>query len=359
MKTFTQTRGIYRRGTVYWFTAQKDKKRHWISLHTSDLATAIRKASQLRQSPIIESGMLLKHCVERFVREKAAARCRGAKNGWAKRTADSKIYVLRAFANFCGSIAPARVTADHVRSFYKERLQTRNAQTAYGNYMTIRSFFHWAVEEKLTYENPCLAIKVESPPTAPRRDYCTPDIVRKLIDECPRDDLKYVLYCGFHAGMRALEIVESVPRWFDLDNNMIHMRKTDTMEFKDLAERDIETSHEFINWIKNVYGLREPFMLHPDCIHRRSRYRYDFRRPFTQYMRQQGCEWVTPHIMRHTFASLLASRDPSQGGPSDFEIANWMGIDLRTYQRTYAKLRPRHSGAVDLALKSGCHSAPQ
>jgi integrase len=66
-------------------------------------------------------------------------------------------------------------------------------------------------------------------------------------------------------------------------------------------------------------------------------------------MKEQECEWVTPHIMRHTFATLLASMDPLLGGPSDFEIATWMGIDLRTYQRTYAKLRPRR-GALDKAF---------
>ncbi len=344
--------GIYKRGNIFWFTVQKDKKRIWTSLHTSDLATAIRKATQLRTSPLVESGLLLKHCVERFVKEKAIARQRGSRNGWATRTADSKIYVLRKFAEFCGRITPERVTPDHVRAFYQSRLKTRNAQTAYGNYMTVRSFFHWAVEERLAHDNPCLAVKVEAPPQAPRRDFCSAQLVRKLIDECPRDDLKYVLYCGFHAGMRALEIVESVPWWFDLESNMIHMRKTDTIQFKDLSERDIETSQEFIAWIKNTYGLRQPFMLHPECTHGRSRYRYDFRKPFTDYMRSQGCEWVTPHIMRHTFASLLASRDPSKGGPSDFEIASWMGIDLRTYQRTYAKLRPRHSGAVDMAFRA-------
>ena len=96
----------------------------------------------------------------------------------------------------------------------------------------------------------------------------------------------------------------------------------------------------FQAFIRDEYGLREPFMLHPENEHRKNRHRYDFRRPFYEYMEKQECEWVTPHIMRHTFATLLASMDPLLGGPSDFEIATWMGIDLRMYQRTHAKLRP-------------------
>ena len=99
-------------------------------------------------------------------------------------------------------------------------------------------------------------------------------------------------------------------------------------------------SGDFHRFIQDQYGLREPFMLHPEKEHGKNHYRYDFGRPFHEYMKQQNCPWVTPHIMRHTFASLLASMDPMLGGPSDFEIATWMGIDLRTYQRTYAKIRP-------------------
>lgn len=342
------TRGIYKRGDTYWLNVQKENKRTFVSLHTSDFATAIRKAARIRHSPQITSGLLLENCVERFVQAKRLARERGAKHGWAWRSAQSKIYTLRMFAVFCGRITPERVNKEHVKRFYEAKLHTLNAQTAYGYYMTVRSFFGWCVTEHLARENPCLEFKVEAPPAAPRKDFCSPELVAKLIDECERDDLKYVLYCGFHAGMRVLEIVESVPWWFSPERGRVDLRKTPTIDFKDLEERWVPLTAEFQAFIRE-YGLREPFMLHPEKQHGKNRYRYDFRRPFYEYMKQQKCTWVTPHIMRHTFASLLASMDPMLGGPSDFEIATWMGIDLRTYQRTYAKLRPRH-GALDKAF---------
>ena len=334
---------------------QKDNHRTFIPLKTGDLPTAIRKAAQIRHSPQITSGLLLENCVERFVQEKRAARERGAKRGWAWRSAHSKIYTLRMFATFCGRISPDRVNKEHIKRFYESKLHTLNAQTAYGYYMTVRSFFNWCVTEHLARENPCVEFKVEAPPAAPRKDFCEPELVAKLITGCERDDLKYVLYCGFHAGMRALEIVESVPSWFDLKRHQLRLRKTPTIDFKDLEERNIVMSGDFHRFIQDEYGLREPFMLHPENKHGKNRYRYDFRRPFYEYMKQQNCPWVTPHIMRHTFASLLASMDPMLGGPSDFEIATWMGNDLRTYQRTYAKLRPRR-GALDKAFH--CESKP-
>jgi len=346
-------RGIYRRGQIYWLNAQKNNKRQWISLHTSDPAEAIRKAARHRQQPEITSGgLVIGDVIERFVREMRSAREHGSRNGWARRTADSKIYTLRMFAGFVGRKIPDRVTSGDVKDFYGERLEGRNAQTAYGNYMTLRSFFNWCSDKRIVRENPCLAIKVEAPPRAARKNFCSPELVAKLIGEAPRLDLKYVLYCGFHAGLRFLEIVESVPWWFDLDRANLHLRKTPTIDFKDLEERIVPMTGAFRKFIADEHGLQEPFMLHPEIVkHRKNRYRWDFTRPFREYMKAQECEWVTPHIMRHTFASLLASMDPKLGGPSDFEICSWMGIDLRTYQRTYAKLRPRR-GALDKAFQA-------
>ena len=53
-------------------------------------------------------------------------------------------------------------------------------------------------------------------------------------------------------------------------------------------------------------------------------------------MQTQGCERITPHIMRHTFASLLAS-----AGVSIYKIAVWLGDDVRVVQQHYAKLLPQ------------------
>jgi len=48
------------------------------------------------------------------------------------------------------------------------------------------------------------------------------------------------------------------------------------------------------------------------------------------------CAWVTPHVARHTFASLLAS-----AGVSIYKIAQWLGDDVRVVQQHYAKLLPK------------------
>ena len=53
-------------------------------------------------------------------------------------------------------------------------------------------------------------------------------------------------------------------------------------------------------------------------------------------MAAQKCVWVTPHVMRHTFASLLASRDGSI-----YKIAKWLGDGVEVTQKHYAHLLPK------------------
>lgn len=328
-------RGIYKRGNVYWLAVQKDKKRHFISLGTDDYAQAILNATRIRHSPSVESGSILKYAVERFI----------AQSGWSRASVDSRGYVLKKFAEWCGDILPSDVRTDRVKRYHSARLECCTEATAYSSLGVVSRFFDWCRdEEKTVRENPCDALTVPYPEASPRKDFCTPELVEKLIRECDRDDLKFVLLCGFHAGLRAIEIVEAVPFWFDLERRQLHLRKTPTCRFKDREERSVPLTSQFSEFLKS-YGLREPFMLHPEKLHARNRYRWDFGRPFREYMAAQGCPWVTPHIMRHTFASLLAS-----AGESIYRIAVWLGDDVRVVQGRYAKLLPVR-GKLDEAFQ--------
>jgi integrase len=346
-------RGIYLRGKVYWLAVQQDRKRQFVTLDTSDPAIAIQKAKLVRKSGKIESGTLLDHAIERFLTHMTERTEAGHRDGWAKATVNSKCYVLRAFAAWAGKIPCDRINEKMLKEYHRQRVKESSAQTAYGNLMTIRSFFNWAKETNLVRANPAIECKFQAPETIGRKDFCTGALAAKLIAECPREDLKFVLFCGFHLGMRFLEIVEAVPWWFDMDRGICHLRKTPTIQFKDREERSVPMTAQMLAFLRE-YGLREPFMLHPEKLHgpkrpSRSmkgwRYRYDFKRPFNEYMKAQGCPWVTPHTMRHTFASLLAS-----AGVSIYRIAVWMGDDVRVVQKHYAKLVPE-PGATDAAFQ--------
>ncbi len=70
------------------------------------------------------------------------------------------------------------------------------------------------------------------------------------------------------------------------------------------------------------FGLHEPFMIQSDVVQGKGDYRYDFRKPFMEYMESIEFDWVTPHVMRHTFASLLASKGVSlyNGSRNSFSV---------------------------------------
>jgi integrase len=147
--------------------------------------------------------------------------------------------------------------------------------------------------------------------------------------------LLFVLFCGFHAGLRKNEIIEARPFWFDLGNGLLHLRKTSTINFKDREERTIPLTKAFSSFLVG-YGLKEPYMLRPEVVHGVNRYRYDFTRPFAIHAKACELDWVTPHTMRHTFASLLAS-----AGVSLYKISVWLGDAPRVVDGRYARLKPR------------------
>ena len=66
-------RGIYRRGSIYWLARQVDNKRHFVSLETSDRVEALGRAEKIRTEGVLESGTILCHTVERYIRY-----CRGS-----------------------------------------------------------------------------------------------------------------------------------------------------------------------------------------------------------------------------------------------------------------------------------------
>lgn len=114
----------------------------------------------------------------------------------------------------------------------------------------------------------------------------------------------------------------------------MEIRGTATFQPKDREPRTVPLTDHFVEFLQR-YGLRAPFLLEPNVRHGRHRYRFDFRRAFAGYMKAHGLSWISPHVMRHSFASICASK-----GIDIFRIAKWLGDDVRVVQRHYAKLRP-------------------
>jgi integrase len=322
-------KGIYPRGNIFWYGRMVHGKRIQMSLDTGDYGEAVVKALEIRADPFLVTADPLCSEIEAFINHKIQ------QNEYSAASAESKRYALKEFASFVKKSDTSMITPADVERFY-QKLRGRVAEsTAQGYITTLRSFFNRLLETRKVRTNVVKAVKLAKLDNNGRKQFCTPTLRDKLIAKCKREDLKFALFCGFHAGLRKTEIIEARPDWFDLQSGLIHVRKTDTFRPKDRDERTIPMTKAFKAFLRG-YGLRTPFMLQPDTPHGKSRYRWDFRRPWAEYVKKHKCPWVTPHIARHTFASLLAS-----AGVSIYKISQWLGDDVRVVQKHYAKLLPK------------------
>lgn len=348
-KKASPARGIYLNGNLYWLAYQRNKKRVFVSLETDDYATAVERAGDIREQPELNQGHLLSGMTERFVAYKVKLQ------EYSRFSAENKRYSLKMFTEFVGDVAPETISTPQVQAFYDKQRKRVTESTAQGYMMAIRSFFQWCLKvERVIRLNPCEGLKMAQLSGASRDRFCEAALRDRLIDGCERQDLKFTLYCGFHAGMRRNEIIEARPEWFDMKRRLVHITKVsgkmaeatglDPFEVKDREERTIPMTSEFENFLKN-YPMDGDYCIAPGVRRWAGRYRYDFYKPFTDYMEEQKCSWVTIHTMRHTFASLLASEGVSLGF-----ISQWLGDDIRTTTRHYAHFLPKHS-EIEKAFK--------
>jgi integrase len=322
-------KGIYRRGNIFWYSRMENGRRVQVTLGTDDFGEAVHSMLQVRGAPFLNQSDPLEQEITDFIAHKLR------QNEYSRDSASTKRHILLEFAKFINSRDPAAIVTADVERFYRKLQERVSESTAQGYLTTLKSFFNSLVDTRKVRSNPVLGVRVARLDQKGRALFCDPELRDKLINECCREDLKFVLFCGFHAGMRKQEIVEAHPDWFQLGANRLEIDATPTFRPKGRKARTLPLTKSFRDFLSS-YGMRSPFMLHPEIQSGAWRYRYDFRRPWEQYMEKQKCEWVTPHVMRHTFASLLAS-----AGVSIFKIAQWLGDDVRVVQKHYAKLLPK------------------
>lgn len=343
----TPATGIRLHGKTYELNVQIGGKRHFINLETESFSEAVEKAKEIRANPDLAAPAGLKAEIDRFIAYQVKMK------EYTASTARSKTLKLRLLAAFLPSHASAAtVTPRQLQSWHDSLLGKVTTSTIHGYMMTARAFFRWAVKPaRLRHSQPMDDVKIIKSEGRARESFCTVEQRDRLIKNAPSDDLRFILYCGFHAGLRLNEIIQARPFWFDLHGMRIVLRQTPTMKFKDREERTVPLTKEFAKFLHS-YGLREPFMLRPEVEQGKWIYRYDPRKSFMAYTKLQKLKWVTFHTMRHTFASLLVSHDFSI-----YKVAVWMGDNVDTVQRHYGHLAP-DKGGIEKAFSELHADAP-
>lgn len=328
-------KGLYKRGNVWWFRWSAGGKQRFVSLDTGEEWQAIQRAQQLGDSPLVLDISPLETQIEHYLNA-------GVSSGeLSQNSKEMRGHVLNAFVAFSNG----KATVSEVERWNAD-LRSRVADVTRHTYLRIlKRFFAHMVEKRRISFNP-VTVKIDYKPYSPRKPFCSREQVTALVQAAASQQLRFILYAGFHAGLRREEIIQARPHWFDMTNKLIHVQRSATWKPKDRTDRTIPMTDEFADFLR-AYGLPEPFMIAPEKPEGgRWRYRYDFRAPFYALMDRlrivpavthgdRGAR-VTIHTMRHTFASLRVSN-----GVSLYKVANWLGDGMRVTERHYGFLIPQ------------------
>ena len=262
--------GMYTRGETWWFTYRLNGKKHFHSLGTSDYGKAVQKALAIRQAPELVPAAVFEREIAAFLAEKVD------RNEYSPFSVNSRFYTLRRFAKVTGRANPALVTAEDVRAFYKADRARTCDRTAHTYISSVRSFYGWLQKAGKIRENPVAALALARVDEVGRKRFCTHALRDKLIAEAPTEELRMILFLGFHAGLRKNEIIQARPEWFDLGAGSVNVCKTASFVPKDREERTIPLTRAFQVFLA-TYGLPFPFVLRPETKSSKSLYRFSFK----------------------------------------------------------------------------------
>lgn len=326
-------KGIYLRGRTYWLKFQRAGVRSYVSLETGDPVEAVSRAYEIREAPALAPRSPMLATIDRYLAGKRRL------NIYSRATERVTGAALREFAAAVGKARVDQVSAKVAQQHY-ERLQARVAETTAQIHMrALKAFFGWCVRERLCLRSPFADVQLAIIDSPARLRFATAAQRDRLIRGAPDDDLRFILFAGFHAGLRKGEIIEARVGWFDLHKSRaVHVENTDTFRVKDREARFIPLTKPFRSFLCRYLRGKpgEGFALRPEVAHGRGTYRYDFHRTYNDYVTRKHLRWVTAHVMRHTFASLLV-----QAGVSVFKVARWLGDGVEVVERHYAHLSPK------------------
>ncbi len=347
-------KGLRQRGKAWYlsFTPEPGAKQVSICLHTEDKAEAETRAQAVRNRPQSVGLGTWKDEMEFYFQY------RKERNTMTAATRRSTEEVLTQFFRVVGCDTSKEVHKAEVLAF-KADLEKRGVGLATMSTYNARllAFFEFCVRWERIFENPIRRYweVVRIPPSQLARDKWIDKIeIRRLLRKCKDDDLKFVLFMGFHCGLRKKEIIMARPHWFDMQAERLNVPYLEVTQIdytdgsqkefiftsKGKRDRSIPLTRYFRIFLNTRFKMGNVWCLEPK--HKKGfgkRYRWDFRRPLEAYFKKMGVDLNT-HGLRHSFASN-AIRDRST-----LEVASYLGNRERTVETHYAHIRSG-KGALD------------
>lgn len=323
--------GLYLRGNVWWISYQRNGRRYRCSLKTDNDMEADVKALELLNSPELALARELEVEVDAWVDERRElGRLAEAVEATYRR-------VVKVALREMGCAAVKDLSPQRLADWQRRRLQQVKAHSVLTDWARLSSFFGWLVEKRKLKVNPCRAVPRVQARIPGRVRWCERELMDRLIASAEEWDIKLALLLGFDAGLRVREIGWAQWDWFDFHAGVLTVPMTERFVPKGKRPRTVPmTSRLREHLLAKPAGERKGFVGRPEMrASKVAGYRWYAKPVLQKFFKAQGVAWVSPHVMRHTFASLRV-----QKGVSIFKVAKWLGISVLVAEKHYAKLAP-------------------
>ena len=246
-----------------------------------------------------------------------------------KRIAENMVYSGKAILPILGNLLPDEINASACREYIAARsAQGRKVGTIWTELNHLQIVLNWSYKNRLIPH----AITVQRPPKPPPRDRrLTRTESRALLDAPDYPHISLAIALMLYTGARIGAILDLTWDRVDFAANQITYANPD-----DPKRRKGRATVPMVPDLRNRMLEAQAGAISPHVVEWAGRQVGSIKRGFARAVERAGLEAVTPHVLRHTAACLMAEQRVPMS-----EIAAVLGhSDSRTTERIYAKYSP-------------------
>jgi integrase len=350
----------------WWYRWSEHGKRYAVSLRTEDEGTAIQKRKEIMVDVARRGSSVYQkqnggqpapaNQMGKVVREYLLEAQNRDRKPMTTGTAKNQKYVLDLFVKESGINDLRDLRPDSMAQWIKTKKKVKSTETVRSYTKNLKAFRRWLLGQGLVRSLDELPMP-DSPPVG-RRNYleqeevdaviaavqpvylpkAKPETIKRAQQDA--DDLRFILQCGFNAGLRRKEISEATTDWFDLKKGLLHVFSNHSFTTKDKEGRTIPLKKPFLEFLKTYLVGKTGYVLAPNKVKGKGAYRFDANRRVRSHFGtcKVRCTW---HDMRRSFASNLVSK-----GESIYIVAKWLGDGVAVVERSYGHVAPA-AGNID------------
>ena len=290
---------IFKRGNIYYIDyIDNTGKRIRKSLGTSNKKLAeIKKAEIETELAKGKLGFATDIELEEFIKKYLEY----SRVNKSKSTYFTDKYTLEDFIEYFGNIKLSQITIEKLEGWKIWLIESKGLSkiTANVRIRHIKSALSKALEWKHIEENPATKLKQFKTPIG-RPDFITEDQMEQFLKFVDNYTHKAIIMLLYLTGMRISEAVNLTWEDVDLDNMTIRVRSKKDWHTKNYKERVIPINKHLLQYLEHLKSISKNQFVMP---HKHKK----IRQILSHYSKLSGIK-ITPHLLRHSMATALASK---------------------------------------------------